>query len=281
VPFGWKRPQVFAVCYVIQLMDAFDAQSIGFAAKSIEVDVHIPIATFGQVFSAGLFGAMAGAFLLGPLADRFGRRWMLTIAVVTFAAFTLLTPSTYDLNSLLACRFLAGLGLGGAIPNALALSSEYTPKRYRGLMTGVLCAVFPLRGFIGAVTSAKVLPVLGWPMLFYIGGVIPFLLALAVVVALPESLQFLLKSAKNQPLVTRIARDIDPALANFEEITWFNSEEKPQGVPIKHLFTNGRAASTLLLPIFFFMCFVLLIVLVPWTPARVIAAAAPEVSVVR
>jgi MFS transporter, AAHS family, 4-hydroxybenzoate transporter len=267
MPIGRMRLQIFAVCFFIQLMDGFDTQAIGFAAKPIAADLHMSIALFGQVFSAGLFGAMTGAFVFGPLADRFGRRRMLVAATTLFSGFTLLTSMTYDFHSLLACRFLAGLGLGGAIPNLLALSSEYMPKRYRGLLTGVLFAAFPLGGFVGALTSANVIPLLGWPALFYIGGAVPLVLALISLAVLPDSIQYLLKRAENQQIVDLIARNIDPGLPKPDEITFVDREEKPVGAPISCLFSSGRATPTLLLWVSFFMCFVLLIVLVLWTPA--------------
>jgi MFS transporter, AAHS family, 4-hydroxybenzoate transporter len=266
MPIGRMRLQIFAVCYIIQLMDGFDTQAIGFAAKPMAVDLHISIALFGQIFSAGLFGAMTGAFVLGPLADRFGRQRMLAVATALFSVFILLTSMTYDFHSLLACRFLAGLGLGGAIPNLLALSAEYTPKRYRGLLTGVLFAAFPLGGFVGALTSALVIPLLGWPALFYIGSAIPLVLALVVLAVLPDSPQFLLKRAENQQIVRLIARNIDRSLPKLNEIIYVDREEKPAGAPISHLFSGGRAGPTLLLWVSFFMCFVLLIILVLWTP---------------
>jgi MFS transporter, AAHS family, 4-hydroxybenzoate transporter len=140
LPLGRHRIGIVVVCFLIALMDGFDTQAIGFAASAIASSLHIPITALGQVFSAGLLGAMLGAFILGPLADRFGRRWMLAGSVVAFSLFSLLTPHVPDLSWLLLCRFFAGFGLGGAIPNLLALSSEYAPRRMRGLLTGLLFA---------------------------------------------------------------------------------------------------------------------------------------------
>src|SRR5262249_2956368 len=146
LPLGSYRIGIFVVCLFIALMDGFDTQAIGFAAPGISSSLHIPITEFGQVFSAGLLGAMLGAFILGPLADRFGRRRVLAGSVIAFSLFTLLTPHAPDLPWLLLCRFSAGMGLGGAIPNFLALASDYAPRRIRGLLTGLLFAGFPLGG---------------------------------------------------------------------------------------------------------------------------------------
>lgn len=265
-PLGAHRLRIFIVCFLIVLMDGFDTQAIGFAAKAMSTSLDIPIAVFGQVFSAGLLGAMLGAFLLGPLADRFGRRWLLAAAIVIFAVFSLLTPHAPHLPELLLVRFLAGLGLGGAIPNLLALSAEYTPRRMRGMMTGVLYAGFPLGGAVGAFASSYIVPHHGWPALFYLGGLLPLGLALLVIAGLPESLPFLLRRPDGQHQVRTIVARITGRPVD-QTATYVDLEERVRGMPFRQLLSGGRLAPTLLLWVGFFMCFVLLIVLVLWTPA--------------
>jgi AAHS family 4-hydroxybenzoate transporter-like MFS transporter len=266
LPLGPYRIGIVSVCFLVALMDGFDTQAIGFAAPAISSSLHIPITAFGQVFSAGLLGAMLGAFVLGPMADHFGRRWMLAGSVVAFSLFSLLTPHAPDLFWLLLCRFFAGLGLGGAIPNLLALSSEYAPRRIRGLLTGLLFAGFPLGGAIGAVTSAYLLPLFGWPALFHVGGTIPLVLAAVIAWAFPEPLQFVLRQPDGQRRVRQIVRRIVPNMP-ADETVYVDTEERPGRLPVRHLFSGGRAAPTLLLWIAFSMCFMLLIALVLWTPA--------------
>lgn len=278
LPLGAYRIGIVVICFLIVLMDGFDTQAIGFAAPAISSSLHIPITAFGQVFSAGLLGAMLGAFMLGPLADCFGRRWMLAGSVV---AFSLLTPHAPDLFWLLLCRFFAGLGLGGAMPNLLALSSEYAPRRIRGLLTGLLFAGFPLGGATGAVTSAHLLPLFGWPALFYIGGTIPLLLAAVVACAFPEPLQFLIRRPDGQRRVGAIVRRIVPD-APADGTVYVDTEERPGRLPLRQLFSGGRAAQTLLLWIAFSMCFMLLIALVLWTPVllREAGLSGPEATLI-
>jgi AAHS family 4-hydroxybenzoate transporter-like MFS transporter len=274
-PLGAFRLRIFLVCFLIVLMDGFDTQAIGFAAKAMSASLDIPIAVFGKVFSAGLLGAMLGAFILGPMADRFGRRWTLFVAILVFSVFTLLTAHTSNLNELLLCRLLAGLGLGGAIPNLLALSSEYTPRRMRGFLTGVLYAAFPVGGMIGALISAQLVPLYGWHILFLGGGLVPLVLAAIVALFLPESLQFLLRRQDGQLKVQAIVDRIAPGVVDRHSV-FIDTDDVIVGIPARQLFANKRLATTLLLWGGFFMCFVLLITLVLWTPALLRGAGIPE-----
>ena len=266
MPLDAYRGRILVICFLVVLMDGFDTQAIGFVATDVASSLGIPITAFGLVFSAGLLGAMLGAFVLGPLGDRFGRRWMLIGSASTFAAFSLATPHAGDLFSLLHLRFLAGLGLGGAIPNLMALCSEYAPRRIRGLLIGCLWAGFPLGGAISAATGAYLVPRLGWPALFYIGGTVPLLLAVLIAWAVPESLDFLMRRPDGQYKVAAIARRIAPS-SQMDDIFYLDIEPQHGRLPFRQLFSDGRFASTLLLWIACFMCFVLLIVLVLWTPA--------------
>ena len=107
IPLAY-RMRIVIVCFMTLLMDGFDTQAIGFAAPAISSSLAIPIAAFGRVFSVSVFGAMLGALSFGALADRFGRRWTLIGAIVTFSLFSLLTPLLPDLLWLLSCRFAPG-----------------------------------------------------------------------------------------------------------------------------------------------------------------------------
>jgi AAHS family 4-hydroxybenzoate transporter-like MFS transporter len=274
-PLGIYRTGILIVCFLVVLMDGFDTLTIGFAAPSISLSLGIPVTSFGSVFSAGLLGAVLGACIMGPMADRLGRRRMLAGAVVTFSLVSLLTPHVHDLSGLLICRFLTGLGLGGAIPNVLALSSEYAPQRIRGLLTGILFAGMPAGGVVGAVASAHLMPLFGWPVLFYLGGTIPLLLAAAILCGLPESPQFVLRRPDGQRKMQMIARRIAPDIP-INTRFYVDIEEKVHWLPVWHLFEHGRTRPTLLLWIASFMCFAMLIVVVLWTPALLHGAAVDE-----
>src|SRR5579864_2549210 len=120
---------VLVLCMLVAALDGFDTQAIGYTAPAIAAVIHLPMPQFGQVGSAGLLGAAVGALSFGPLADVFGRKWFMIIAMVVFAVFSYLTAQSATLNALLSYRFFAGLGLGGVTPAFLAMGAELAPKR--------------------------------------------------------------------------------------------------------------------------------------------------------
>jgi AAHS family 4-hydroxybenzoate transporter-like MFS transporter len=259
--------RVFVLCGLVALLDGVDTQSIGVAAPFIGEALHIPMASFGQIFSAALFGAMLGALTFGPLADRFGRKVMLVIATLVFAAFTFATPYSDSLGVLLACRFFAGIGLGGATPCFIALTSEYTPARIRARVVTAQWAAFPLGGMLGGLLNSYVIAALGWRALFYIGGIAPLVVSVLLAWLLPESLRFLLtRRADDTARIGRITAALyGKALPAGVRIT--SSEEKLAGLSVKHLFMENRAVTTLLLWVPFLVGFGALAVVTLWTPA--------------
>lgn len=263
---GGYQLGALAICFSIVLIDGFDTQLIGFAAKRISESRGIALADFGGIFSAGLFGAVVGAFALGPMADFHGRRKTLVLAMVIFAGATLVLPQASGFWQFALCRFVAGLGLGGAVPNLIALSSEYVPARHRAWLTGVLYSAYPLGGVVGAVLAAQVMPTIGWEMLFYLGGGLPLVLIVLAIAKLPESIQFLRTRDRGTDAMLAIARRLYPR----EEIVAVvaTGYAKPlSGSPISHLFDRERALATTILWLGFFTSYALVIVMVLWTPA--------------
>src|SRR3979409_2161104 len=145
------RFQVMAIilCALVAFLDGIDSQSIAVAAPIIAENLKLARAAFGPIFSAALLGATIGALTFGPLGDRFGRKRMLVLAAVIFGVFTLATPFAYSYEILLAGRFAAVIGLGGAPPCFLALASEFAPDRRRAMVASLIWAAFPLGGTIG------------------------------------------------------------------------------------------------------------------------------------
>jgi MFS family permease len=164
---------VIVCCALVSALDGIDTQSIGVAAPFIADGLGIKIADFGPIFSAALLGATIGAATFGPLADRLGRKTLLMVAAVLFGVFTILTAFANSVPTLYAFRLLAGLGLGGATPCFIALTSEYTPARLRAALVTLMWSAFPLGAMLGGLLNSRLIEELGWRAIFYIGGVAP------------------------------------------------------------------------------------------------------------
>jgi AAHS family 4-hydroxybenzoate transporter-like MFS transporter len=257
---------VIACRALVNLFDGADTQSIGVAAPFIADELGLAIADFKWIFSSTLVGATLGAATFGPLADRFGRKTLLIVAAVLIGIFTILTALATSVPMLIAFRILAGLGLGGATPCFIALTSEYAPARLRAALVTVMWAAFPLGGLTGGLLNSYLIPTVGWRAIFYIGGVAPLVIAVVLALFLPESIKFLLARGKDTDAVRRIvARFQFPGVSSGARFVV--DEEHLPGTPIRHLFTGGRMPGTLLLWVPFFMGFGILTVVTLWTPA--------------
>jgi AAHS family 4-hydroxybenzoate transporter-like MFS transporter len=257
---------VLMLCMLVAALDGFDTQAIGYTAPAIAAVIHLPMPQFGQVGSAGLLGAALGALSFGPLADLFGRKWFTIVAMLIFAVFSYFTAQSASLDQLLAFRFFAGLGLGGVTPAFLAMGAELAPKRLRSIFVTVLFASFPAGGLIGSLTSAWVIPAFGWQMVFYIGTVAPVVIAIILAIFLPESVRFLLARGIRQDEVRRTLERIMPGEVPPGELV-APPDPAREGVPVKHLFMEGRAVPTVILWVPFFMVFMVLVTVTFWTPA--------------
>ena len=253
-------------CALVSALDGIDSQSIGVAAPFIADELGVKLADFGPIFSSALAGATLGAASFGPLADRFGRKTLLIVAVVLISVFTILTVFANSVPVLMIFRLLAGIGLGGATPCFIALTSEYAPARLRAALVTLMWSAFPLGGLLGGLLNWYLIPQAGWRAIFYIGGVAPLVLAFVLLFYLPESIKFLLVRRNDVTGVGRIVARFRSSPVRGD--SHFVLDEKPlPGASIPHLFTEGRALGTLLLWVPFFMGFGVLTVAVLWTPA--------------
>ena len=190
-PVGRYQLLVAVMCGLIVFVDGFDAQAMGFVAPALTAAMKIPRGVLGSVISSGLVGMMIGALVSGPLADRIGRKPVLVSCALIFDIGSLLTATAQSIESLMAFRLVTGLGMGGAMPNAIALTSEYMPRRRRaGAVTTMICG-FSLGAAVGGLVAASIIPRFGWPSVFVVGGIIPIAIAAVSVYLLPESIRFL------------------------------------------------------------------------------------------
>ena len=269
-PLSRFQISTIALCGLVLLLDGFDTQCIGFLAPSISETLGIPLKNFGSVFSAGLIGLMIAAMAMGPVADRWGRKWPVVLSALTFAVFALLTARAVSLQQLILFRFLTGLGLGGAMPNVVALTSEYSPKRLQAVFVGALFCGMPLGALVGGLASSVMIPLWGWRSVFYLGGLLPLAIAIILIKALPESVRFLTARGKDAREISKIMQKIAPEISaaelNLSSPAVAAHEERNEGLPVRQLFTQDRAAGTILLWIPFFMNLLILYFIVNWLP---------------
>ena len=265
-PMGRYQIWTMALCGMVIVLDGFDTQSIGFLAPSMADTLHVPVKTFGPIFAAALVGLMISSMLSGPIADRWGRKWPIVACTLIFGTFAMLTARCTSFDQLLAFRFLTGLGLGGALSNSVALMSEYAPKRLLAVIVSMMFCGMPTGAVLGTQVSAVMLPRWGWQSVFYAGGVLPLTLALLLIAILPESVRYLEVSGANQRKISKILARISPELAEAP-ISRSEHQDQRRNAPVVNLFTEGRAAGTILLWIPYFMNLLMLYFVVFWLPA--------------
>ena len=265
-PMGRYQIWTMALCGMVIVLDGFDTQSIGFLAPSMADTLHIPIKNFGPIFVAALIGLMISSMLSGPIADLWGRKWPIVTCTLIFGIFAVLTPRCVTVPELVACRFLTGLGLGGALSNSVALMSEYAPKRLLAVIVSIMFCGMPAGAVLATQVGALMLPRWGWQSVFYAGGVLPLTLALLLAAILPESVRHLEVSGANPQKISRILARISPELADAP-VSPVREPGQRKNVPVVDLFTEGRTAGTFLLWIPFFMNLLMLYFVIFWLPA--------------
>ena len=215
---------------------------------------------------SGYLGPPLGTLAFGFAGDRYGRKAALIPSMVIFGVGSFITIWATSLTELMAIRFFTGIGLGGALPNIIALASEYAPARKRASMVTMMFCGFPLGAVAGGILSAQLIPTLGWESVFILGGVLAVAFVPVVYVALPESIRFLASRPQYAALVSDIMHRIDPRLSASSETQFTLAEAAMTKSSVRSLFTDNRAVGTLLIWTMFFMTLLLSYFLVNWLP---------------
>ncbi|AJF00428.1 MFS transporter [Pandoraea apista] len=238
---------VIALCAMCLVVDGFDVQAMGYVAPVVIREWGIAKETLSPVFGAGLFGMLVGSLTFSALADKLGRRPVLIGATLFFAVCMIFTGFANTITELVVWRFVAGLGLGCIMPNAMALAGEYSPRRIRvSLMMMVSCG-FTLGGVVGGLITAAIIPSMGWRAVFFIGGAIPLVLGILMWISLPESIQFLMFKKSDRVRIRKQLLRVAPNANVPVDAHFVLDEQKAKGVPFIELFKDGRARVTLLL----------------------------------
>jgi AAHS family 4-hydroxybenzoate transporter-like MFS transporter len=262
-PLGRRQIVIFVLCALVAMVDGFDTQSIALVAPVIVSAWGVKAQAFGLVFGAGLFGSLIGAFLFGLAADRVGRKPALIAALLLFALVTLATPLTTAVGPLIAVRLVTGLGLGGALPVLISITSEYAPTRLRSTLVSLMFCGFPLGAVLGGVAATRLIPAFGWHSIFYVGAAIPLLLLPVILALVPESIRFL-AMAQDRVRVSAILRRM--RWANAWDGVLPAAAMRPGRSRVAALFAEGRAIGTLFLWTTLFLSLLLTYFLINWIP---------------
>ncbi|WP_316192227.1 MULTISPECIES: MFS transporter [unclassified Bradyrhizobium] len=265
-PLSAFQVRVICLCALVVGLDGFDAQALGFVAPALGKDLHLAPGALGPVFGASLFGVMVGSLLLGALADYFGRKWLVVAGVVVFALGSLATSQAGSVSDLVILRFVTGLGLGGVLPNTIALTGEYAPQRRRTLLIMLMFMTVSLGSAIGGSVAAKLITAYGWRIIFVIGGVLPLILCPVLIAWLPESLSLLALDGRKNDRVRALLMRIDPSASFPADARFTIVEESGKGFLLPQLFTKRRLVPTLLLWVMFFMNMLDIYFLNSWLP---------------
>ncbi len=266
---------VFA--FFIVMIDGYDISALGFAIPSLVADWHITDkAALGPALSASLLGMLIGAPALGALGDSIGRKRAIIFSCILFGIFTWLTVLTTSVMQVAALRLIAGIGIGGFMPNIIALVGEFAPRRFRATLIIVSFVGVGFGGGVPGPVAALLVPTHGWQILFTIGGVVPLLVALICWLALPESIKYLtITEGRRDDLVRTLAR-MRPDLTIDPHVRFTIADEKQyRGVSPRHLFADGLALITPLLWSLFILNLMGYFFLVSWTPYLLSSANLP------
>lgn len=257
---------VLSLLILTMMVDGYDIFVVGTVAPYLAADLAIPPDSLTSVLVITQFGLMLGNFFVGPVADRYGRRFTMLWCLFAFGLLTLATPLATTVGELFVLRFVAGLFLSGVIPNAIALVSEIMPSRVRATFVSITFAGYTLGVSVIGAPVVKWLVPIGWEYAFVVGGALPLALAAVLYFALPESLRFLASRRPSDPRIPRQLKRMDPTLALTGNET-FVARDKAAGAgkaPVAELFRDRRWVITLLLWTGFHMAFIVSNLLGSW-----------------
>lgn len=273
-PVSAFQRRIIFFCFLVASLDGFDAACIGFVGPAIRAQWHLSAAALSPVFGAGLIGTMAGGILLGPAADRLGRKAVLVFSVLLFGLASLISAISPDIHFLTAMRFVTGIGLGGAMPNSITLTSEYSPTKKRSSYVTLMFCGFTIGASAGGLLTAEIVDTAGWPAVFVAGGVLPLLLVPFLMAYLPESIRYLLLLDGTRSHIRAACIASRVAAPGVKVPMLLASESMPRS-PVRALFARGMMAGTMLIWLTFFSSLLIIYLLTSWMPVLLSSAGIP------
>jgi AAHS family 4-hydroxybenzoate transporter-like MFS transporter len=258
-----------ALCAGVSFLDGFDILAISYVAPVIGKAWSLSKEAFGPIFAAHYIGAAAGAVFFGWYADRYGRRNGVIIPTALFGVFALATVYAYDFRSLFIFRMLIGVGLGGALSNAIAMVAEGAPQRSRATLVSIMYAAFPLGGVLGGPLAAAIIPKFGWPSVFVVGGLLPLLLTAALVLWLDESIRFMVVSRAPAARVAGALNRLTGSAAYGTGTTFVMGQQRDEALsrrPTREIFSKNYLRATVMLCLAAFVSQLIIVYVVTWMP---------------
>ena len=256
--------------FIIILFDGYDIVIYGTVVPVLIEEWGLSSVEAGTMGSAGLFGMLFGAILLSMMADRIGKKKGMILSIILFSSFTFLCGFADDPTMFSTYRFIAGLGLGGIMPNVIALCTEYAPSRFRSFVVSIVLIAYSIGGMLAPILGLTIMPHFGWESLFWVAG-LPLILLPVIYKVVPESSAFLLQKGKSDA-VMRIIAKVDPKAKTDQTFELTIKDDVKTKVPLIGLFQQKRARSTILFWVTYFMSLLMVYGLNTWLPNLMIEA---------
>jgi MFS transporter, AAHS family, 4-hydroxybenzoate transporter len=246
--FAWGLLFWTGLC---MLIDGFDFGGISYVVPHLAQEWQIPVGQFGSVLGVGVFGIMVGAIVFGYLGDKIGRKRAILLGCCWFGAFVFASVWAPNVRMLLWLRFLAGMGLYAAVPNAIVLINEFAPSRHKATWVVLMFTGFTLGVVVAGLAAAGLIPIFGWPVMFVLGGLLPFPLALVLYFVLPESVRFLAQHEHRWSELAAILAKMKPGLTIPANARFTIHEKNYEKFAYKLLFAGPLILITPLLWLFY------------------------------
>lgn len=264
-PFNKYHLVILFWCAAVIIFDGYDLAVVGIALPSIMKEMNVDATAAGFMVSSALFGMMFGNIMFGVASERFGRKPVIALCIVLFSVFTAAAGLAEGPLSFSATRFMAGVGIGGVMPNVIAQMTEYSPIKIRNTLVTLMFSGYSVGGMLAALVGKSMIESLGWRPVFF-AAIAPLALVPFLYRQMPESLAFLQRSGRSRDVKDILSR-IDPTTRQQPDVTYVvsgaakNSHAKLEiGAP----FLDGRAFSTLMLWLACFMCLFMVYALSSW-----------------
>jgi AAHS family benzoate transporter-like MFS transporter len=256
---------------LIIIFDGYDLVIYGVVLPKLMAEWNLTPLEAGSLGSYALFGMMFGALFFGPLSDKIGRKKVIAMCVFIFSVMTFINGFATDMVQFGICRFIAGLGIGGVMPNVVALMTEYAPKKIRSFLVAIMFSGYSIGGMLSAAVGIWLIPIWGWQGVFYV-AIIPVLLLPVIMFFLPESPAYLMVKQQNHKL-GQVLEKIEPSFkASTDNVYTHAAQDSGHKVALVALFKSGRGLSTIMFWLSFFMCLLMVYALGSWLPKLMIKA---------